>query len=157
MQKRQRRNPPRLSPRKNRTILKIRNLIKIKSGKQPYAIIYQNKIIIFSLYRFQVYRTFQHIVKSALSSSSRGQSLSFARDSLMSSAACLPKTKAEDGDFTVDYNYVEAKSLATVAYLILKEVTVCRKPKPPAVSLKQDGCFRERRYGSIRLPRRVRR
>ena len=32
------------------------------------------------------------------------------------------KRLLEDGDFTVDYNYVEAKSLATVAYLILKEV-----------------------------------
>ena len=32
------------------------------------------------------------------------------------------KRMLEDGDFIVDHNYVEAKSLATVAYLILKEV-----------------------------------
>lgn len=32
------------------------------------------------------------------------------------------KRLLEDGDFAIDYNYVEAKSLATVAYLILKEV-----------------------------------
>lgn len=32
------------------------------------------------------------------------------------------KRMLEDGDFVVDHNYVEAKSLATVAYLILKEV-----------------------------------
>jgi len=32
------------------------------------------------------------------------------------------KRLLEDGNFAVDYNYVEAKSLATVAYLILKEV-----------------------------------
>lgn len=32
------------------------------------------------------------------------------------------KTMLEEGDFVVDHNYVEAKSLATVAYLILKEV-----------------------------------
>ena len=32
------------------------------------------------------------------------------------------KRMLEEGDFIVDHNYVEAKSLATVAYLILKEV-----------------------------------
>ncbi len=32
------------------------------------------------------------------------------------------KTMLEEGDFKIDHNYVEAKSLATVAYLILKEV-----------------------------------
>ena len=32
------------------------------------------------------------------------------------------KRMLEDGDFVADHNYVEAKSLATVAYLILKEV-----------------------------------
>lgn len=32
------------------------------------------------------------------------------------------KRMLEEGNFIVDYNYVEAKSLATVAYLILKEV-----------------------------------
>ena len=32
------------------------------------------------------------------------------------------KTMLEEGDFVIDHNYVEARSLATVAYLILKEV-----------------------------------
>lgn len=32
------------------------------------------------------------------------------------------KCMLEEGDFKIDHNYVEAKSLATVAYLILKEV-----------------------------------
>ncbi len=32
------------------------------------------------------------------------------------------KRMLEDGNFVIDHNYVEAKSLATVAYLILKEV-----------------------------------
>lgn len=32
------------------------------------------------------------------------------------------KRMLEEGDFVIDHNYVEAKSLATVAYLILKEV-----------------------------------
>lgn len=32
------------------------------------------------------------------------------------------KRMLEEGDFKIDHNYVEAKSLATVAYLILKEV-----------------------------------
>ena len=32
------------------------------------------------------------------------------------------KRMLEEGNFKIDHNYVEAKSLATVAYLILKEV-----------------------------------
>ena len=32
------------------------------------------------------------------------------------------KRMLEEGNYIIDYNYVEAKSLTTVAYLILKEV-----------------------------------